>query len=459
MKKNTLRTLLSVSIMTVMALNIAACGESNENGSSEETATSESAAAEVNVEAESTAAEETAATDNTATDQKTDLDDSQVDDQVDSNSEENAEEVITAVEDASKEASEEDKETESGQVNHLSESKCSEKIDQLLATNPATPDNIDVLKEMASCVTYSRVIDADGVIFSEMDNAGKASLRFQILNSVLWLQTPVHEDIATTVNDETAIPLEDAERIFKDFYGEENFTPYEYERVEDGYVYPLMADGEAWQRVEHMQFFEDDDYILFTGPGFYESNGGDEEFLGYADILFSKNPDSKYGATLLYGRYRNEKINISSVETSSELSASGGKTYSGDNLIDGDYTTVWAEGVSGTGVGETITLHLDKKQLVYGVVICNGYTASYEQFENNGVLSEASADFGDGNTVKGEVISCNYEGYTAENLADLNRTKLELEEPVMTDTIVITITGATSGAKYDDTCVSEVMAY
>ncbi|SDB02388.1 hypothetical protein [Butyrivibrio sp. INlla16] len=423
MRRKTLRTLISVSVMTVMALNMIACGGSKEGGSGN-TATA----------TESTAAEETAT--------------------------ESAGEEAGAKEEAgSQNASEDNKNTESAKVAHLSESECSEKIEQLLATEPVTPANIEVLKEMADSVTFARVLDADGVTFSQMDNASKASLRFQIINNVLWLQTSVREDITTTVNDETAIALEDAEGIFKDFYGEEDFTPYEYERVEDGYVYPLMADGEAWQLVEHMQFFEDDDYILFTGPGFYESNGGDEEFLGYADILFIKNPDSRYGATLLYGRYRDEKINIASVETSSELSASGGKTYSGDNLIDGDYTTVWAEGVSGTGVGETITLHLDKKQLVYGVVICNGYTASYEQFKKNGVVTEASADFGDGNTVKGEVISCNYEGYTAENLAEFNRTKLELEEPVMTDTIVITITGATSGAQYDDTCVSEVMAY
>ena len=51
--------------------------------------------------------------------------------------------------------------------------------------------------------------------------------------------------------------------IFKDFYGEENFTPGEHEDVDDEYYYPLYADGEAWELVEHMQFFEDDDYILF----------------------------------------------------------------------------------------------------------------------------------------------------------------------------------------------------
>jgi hypothetical protein len=312
---------------------------------------------------------------------------------------------------------------------------------------------------MAGCVAFARILDSDGMIFSEMDNADRASLRSEIIDSIIWGETPLYEKILTTVNDEYAIPVEEAEKVFRDFYGEEAFVPYEYERVENGYIYPLFADGDPWHRVEHMQYFEDDDYILFTGPSFYESNGGDQEFIGYADILFEKNTDSRYGVTLLYGRYRDEKINIVSVETSSELQASGDKTYSGNNLTDGDPTTVWAEGVKGSGVGETIVLHLDKPTSVYGVVICNGYTASCEQYRDNGFVTEASADFGDGNVVKNEVSGYWCEGFTSQDLADINRTKLELEKPVITDTIVITITGASAGEKYDDTCISEIYAY
>lgn len=38
-------------------------------------------------------------------------------------------------------------------------------------------------------------------------------------------------------------------------------------------------------------------------------------------------------------------------------------------------------------------------------------------------------------------------------------TFIELNEPVTTDTIVITIMGAESGDKYDDTCISEIKVY
>ncbi len=341
----------------------------------------------------------------------------------------------------------------------ISGDECAARIDQLLTSEAVYPSNAGTLAQMADCVTFARVLDSEGAIFAGMDNQDKASLRHQIMDNVLWIDSPVQEDLSDTVNNEPAVPLDVAEKLFMDFYGEEDFVPFEYERVENGYVYPLLSDGEAWQKVEHMQYFEDDDHILFTGPGFYESNGGDEEFMGYADILFAKNPDSRYGVTLLYGRYRDRKIKVASAEASSELPPSGSKTYSADNLIDGDYTTIWAEGVSGTGIGETVILHLDKKQYVYGVLICNGYTASYDQYNNNGLITKATADFGDGNYVRAELEGYGFEGATADNLAESNRTKLELEAPVMTDTIVITITDARPGAKYDDTCVSEILVY
>ena len=180
------------------------------------------------------------------------------------------------------------------------------KVDELLTTKPVTLSNAETLSEMADCATFGRVLNSGGVVFSKMDNMDKASLRHQIMNSVLLLNGNIHEDLAVRVNDETAVPLEDAEKLFKDFYDEEDFTAYEYEKIEHGFYYPVMADGEGWVRITETKYYEDDEYILLTGPSYYESNGGDEDYMGYADILFSKNPDSRYGVTLLYGRYRDE---------------------------------------------------------------------------------------------------------------------------------------------------------
>ena len=333
-------------------------------------------------------------------------------------------------------------------------------IDKLLATKATKPDNADTLSGMARCVTLSNALSDKGVVFSEMDNDFKASLRLQILKDTSMGNSAL-KGTASAQSDGSKITIseDDAKKLFADVYGEDNFTPAKWEKVENGNLSVEFGDGEPWEFVEHPQFFEDDKYILLTGASVYGDNGGGESFEGYADILFKKNSDSKYGATLVYGRYRKDSIKVSSVETSSELAASKGKTYSGKNLIDGDFKTVWCEGAKGDGAGETITLKLDKKQLVSGIQICNGYTASYDLYNSNGVLTDVSIDFGNGKKVDDKINGYANAGDTAEVLAESNYNVIELDEPVETDTITIKITGAKSGAKYDDTCVSEIVVF
>ena len=347
----------------------------------------------------------------------------------------------------------------------LSASECEAEIDKLLQTEEVKPDNEEILNEMVHCVAVSCVLEyGDGMVFSEMENRCKAFLRRRIIEDVfLQNDNPFSGAIKLKDGDENsatmAVPVDEAVALFKDVYGEENFTPFETEQVQDEFMPFTFSDGEAWNSIEHMKYYEDEGYYLITGPGFYSDNSDDTSFLGYADILIAKNPASRYGVTLLYGRYRDERIKVTSVETSSELQPAGGKTYGGMNLVDRDYTTVWAEGVQGTGVGETIVLHLDKKQPVCGVMICNGYTENDELFTANGTVTKANVDFGGNNIVIGEM-----EGYTSydvatEILAGMNNNCIEPKEPVETDTIIITIMGAEKGETYDDTCISEIVVY
>lgn len=357
----------------------------------------------------------------------------------------------------------ENKEEEKENIN-LTEEECLEKIDLLRETQAVRPKEASALSDIAVCVTFSRILDDKGMIFSKMDNYKKAALRRQIIDAVMWGESELYGAIPVEPSEERynadkIIPVEDAKELFKEIYGEEDYTPTEYEHIEDGYILISYGDGDPWHILEHMQFFEDEDHILLTGPAFYEDNGGSTSFLGYADILFEKNSDSRYGVTLLYGRYREDKIKVASVDTSSRLPDSAGKSYSGMNLVDDDPATVWCEGVKGTGIGETITLKLDKEQQVFGVMICNGYTADYDLYTNNGKLTSVDVDFGNGCSAGGDLEGFAYEGFSSENLAESNRSRIELDEPVMTDTIIITILGAESGAKYDDTCVSEITVY
>ncbi len=346
----------------------------------------------------------------------------------------------------------------------LTEAECRAEIELLRGKDAVHPGKAEILTEMANCATYSRVIDDKGVIFSEMDIDRKAALRRNFIEDILWGENVFSgaiaiEDSNDRYEADKLIPVDEAAAFFKEVYGEDDFTPASYETIKDGYMFFSYGDGDPWHIVEHMQFFEDEGYYLLSGPSFYEDNGGTVAFKGYADILFAKNPDSRYGVTMLYGRYRDEKIKVYDVETSSNLPEANGKLYWGMNLVDDDPSTVWAEGVSGTGVGESITLKLDRVQPVFGVLICNGYTANYDLYSNNGMLTDVKVDFGEGKVIQASLDGYAYENFTAADLADCNQNKVELDAPVMTDTITITITGATRGAKYDDTCVSGVRVY
>ncbi|MBR6468867.1 MAG: hypothetical protein IKS84_00700 [Lachnospiraceae bacterium] len=364
-----------------------------------------------------------------------------------------------------KEADEQPAEPEEVKQEILTEAECRAKIELLRGTQPVHPTEARTLSDMAKLVAFSKVLNEQGAIFSKMDNYTRAILRSQIIDEIMWGESVFYEAIPVESSEgryeaDSLIKVDDAEGLFKDIYGEEDFTPAEYEHVEDGYILLSFGDGEPWHTIEHMQFFEDENYFLTSGPAFYEDNGGCVSFVGYEDILFMKNPDSRYGVTLLYGRYRDDKIKVSYVETSSELPEAKGKTYSGMNLVDGDYSTAWAEGVSGTGTGETITLYLDSEQPVYGVQICNGYTADYDLFTKNGKLTDVKVEFGSEKAMAGSLEEgYAYEGYSPEDLAYTNLSRIELDEPVVTDKITIIITGAAAGEKYDDTCVSEIRVY
>ena len=347
----------------------------------------------------------------------------------------------------------------------ITEEQCRVEIETLRANDPVNPSDREVLVEMAKCATVAMILDEKGGMFKEMDAGKRNSLRIQAYKEIMWSEGAFRGAITIEDGDDRfdadkAIPASEAISFFKDMYGDEDFTAGEhYEQIEDGYVLFSFGDGDPWELIEHMQFYEDDNYYLLTGPSFYEDNGGSVEYRGYADILFAKNSESRYGVTMLYGRYRNEVIKVASVATSSELPPANGKYYGGFNLIDGQYETAWVEGVDGVGIGESITLHLDKEQQVYGIQLFNGYLADGDLHEKNGKVTEVRVDFGGGNIVERQTFGFGGADMSGSYLVSNNLNKIELDEPVVTDTITITITDAEPGYKYDDTCISEIKVY
>lgn len=152
-----------------------------------------------------------------------------------------------------------------------------------------------------------------------------------------------------------------------------------------------------------------------------------------------------------------KRIYPSGIEVSSYLTDDYG-TYSADNMIDGDYSTAWADGVSGTGVGETITIHFDEKKLVNGIDIVNGYTKDWETYYKNGKVSSVKVDFGNDRVFDYDMSYIDEGDDVSESgdIAEKCLSKITCNEPISTDQITITITGAVAGTKYDDTCISEI---
>lgn len=155
-----------------------------------------------------------------------------------------------------------------------------------------------------------------------------------------------------------------------------------------------------------------------------------------------------------------KRIYPSSIEASSYLTDDYG-AYNADNMIDGDYSTAWADGVSGTGVGETITIHFDEKKMINSLDIVNGYTKDWATYYKNGKVSSVKVDFGNDKVFDYDMSYIDEEDNISESrdIAEKCLCKITCNEPISTDQITITITGAVAGTKYDDTCISEISVY
>lgn len=243
----------------------------------------------------------------------------------------------------------------------------------------------------------------------------------------------------------------------EDLLGSMAFTALQMEYAKGG-------DGDPWYMFENYSIKENDDFYLLEGACSYGDNGGGRYFVGYAKYLFKKNTDSRLGVTLVYSEFdHQEDVNLAvSAEASSGLASQGKKTYDASHLVDGNRNTCWVEGVSGTGAGETIELNLGKEQIVYGLIICNGYLESKYLYGINGKVSAVTVRTADGTAKQADLVILEFdevkepfETYEREGTENW----INFDHPVYTDKIMITIDDAVAGSKYEDTCISEIIVY
>lgn len=143
-------------------------------------------------------------------------------------------------------------------------------------------------------------------------------------------------------------------------------------------------------------------------------------------------------------------LGISSANSSSNLATGGVNTgtYYASNVLDGDSTTCWAEGSSGSGIDESITLSGSGDQLFSGFSIRNGYQKSDDIYQKNNRPKTLEV-YVDGTLV--DTINLTDTGLTSQTF---NFTK-----PVVGKEIMFKIKDVYSGSKYSDCCISEINVF
>ena len=137
-------------------------------------------------------------------------------------------------------------------------------------------------------------------------------------------------------------------------------------------------------------------------------------------------------------------INILNSECSSILHDSTNKNYGSTKVLDGDFSTVWSEGVSGYGNGEWIILDFDNIYTVKKIKIVNGLVNKKNGYYNNNRPKSLTLQFSDGSSQKIN-LEDNNTGYQVVNI-----------NAVETSYVKFVINSVYYGTKYDDTCIADI---
>lgn len=143
---------------------------------------------------------------------------------------------------------------------------------------------------------------------------------------------------------------------------------------------------------------------------------------------------------------------VSSTEASSTLAGDNVTSYYGpDNLIDGDLSTGWAEGVDGPGVGEWFQINFSTPQEVHGVDLCPGYAKSQKLFEQNGCPTRVRVSLSDGTSMEMTLQDSLASGTEVQEAS--------FENTHLTSYVRVEILEVRPGSYYDDTVISEFTIY
>ncbi len=145
---------------------------------------------------------------------------------------------------------------------------------------------------------------------------------------------------------------------------------------------------------------------------------------------------------------RNAQARFTYANASSVLESSQYGDYIASNVIDNNKATAWVEGVDGDGIGEYVTLFADVNAPVNGIKILNGYNKNADIFAKNNRAARVRITLSTGDIYETQLVD-SYNTYTI----------VDFGGPKAIEGMKIEILSVYPGSKYQDTCISEIIAY
>ena len=211
-----------------------------------------------------------------------------------------------------------------------------------------------------------------------------------------------------------------------------DYTGHHYIAYNGGYDLSVITDTNRIIYEEHIENKADVITDLYRGEGSVLIVRGDEtrEDYGEHDALAFSDMCKK---------------SILSIEATSTLAPQGDKTYGVENLLDNDNSTVWSEGVDGSGIGEKITVKIDPAISTCAYYLSVGHQGSQELHEKNNVVKKFRVTDSTGADKVVEVY----------NPSEL-RSGQTFGVSEGAEWFTIEILEVEKGSEYDDTCISGI---
>lgn len=141
------------------------------------------------------------------------------------------------------------------------------------------------------------------------------------------------------------------------------------------------------------------------------------------------------------------------VYASTTLSEAG-YDYNAWNVFDGNLSSIWVEGASGTGVGEYLEIQLPQEMVLTGGIIYTGFLQNEDLFWKNAAPAVLEISASGGSTT----IDCST--FANSYSEAWGGCYFSLGDGLTHDgSIYVTIRGVREGWKYTDTCLSELTLY